>query len=241
MYWGGAVGAGLAGGSGVTDLGSGGGPGGGGAPPAGGGGHGGFLFGGLTVAPLSSGRRRREHSMTTGIGSHHRPYRGDSDDWLTPPEIIDALSPFDLDPCASVSQPWPTATAMWTERGLDREWSGFVWCNPPYGPATGRWLRRLADHGNGIALVFARTETRMAFAEVWSRATGVLLIEGRLHFHYPVSGDRATANAGGPSMLVAYGDTAVARIEESGIRGLWVPLAECSLIGEAVEQMELMA
>ncbi|MDR0672754.1 MAG: phage N-6-adenine-methyltransferase [Zoogloeaceae bacterium] len=53
-------------------------------------------------------------------------------DWLTPPEILDALGEFDLDPCASEFQPWRTAKKQFTIRdnGLTREWEGRVWCNP---------------------------------------------------------------------------------------------------------------
>ena len=33
--------------------------------------------------------------------------------------------------------------------------------NPPYGPppVIGPWMRRMAAHGHGTALIFARTET----------------------------------------------------------------------------------
>ncbi len=40
--------------------------------------------------------------------------------------------------------------------------------NPPYGEQTERWLAKLAKHGNGIALVYARTETKMFFDSVWN-------------------------------------------------------------------------
>jgi hypothetical protein len=56
-----------------------------------------------------------------------------TDSWITPKWLIDRLGPFDLDPCA---------------------------CSP-YGKLATAWLDRLAAHGNGIALVFARTETKM--------------------------------------------------------------------------------
>ena len=80
------------------------------------------------------------------------------DEWLTPPEIIHALGCFDLDPCAPVVRPWPTATRHYTieDNGLVQPWDGRIWCNPPYGTETGRWLARMAEHGNGIALIFAR-------------------------------------------------------------------------------------
>src|SRR6185312_6793869 len=116
-----------------------------------------------------------------GMTGHHSRVSL-KDEWLTPPEIIDALGPFDLDPCAPLESeaPWPTAAAHYTieDDGLDPclPWSGRVWCNPPYGDNTGDWLRRLADHGNGIALIFARTETAAFFATVWDRADAVAFL-----------------------------------------------------------------
>lgn len=147
-----------------------------------------------------------KQSPTKGIGGHHRGCRGRTDDWITPPEIIDALGPFDLDPCACVPQPWPTAKKMHTaaDDGLNLPWHGRVWLNPPYGPAMGKWLSRLADHGDGIALVFARTETTAFHECAWSRASAMLFLLGRLHFYTP-AGERSKHNAGGPSVLIAYG------------------------------------
>lgn len=133
-----------------------------------------------------------------------RPYRGVTDNWITPPEILNALGPFDLDPCACTPQPWPTARVMLTENGLDESWAGRVWLNPPYGPRAERFVEKLADHGRGVALLFARTETRWFVEQVWRRASGLLFLHGRLHFHQP-DGTRAKGNAGGPSVLVAYG------------------------------------
>lgn len=142
----------------------------------------------------------------TGIGGHHRAYRGRTDEWLTPPEIISTLGRFDLDPCAPINRPWDTSDHHFTveDNGLHRRWFGRVWLNPPYGPDTGQWLAKLAKHGNGIALIFARTETDMFFRHVWGCASALLFLRGRLHFHH-LDGSRAKANAGGPSVLVAYG------------------------------------
>lgn len=161
---------------------------------------------------------------TTGMGGHHSA-KMQKDEWLTPPAILRALGPFDLDPCSPVTRPWDTAARHFTihDNGLSQEWSGRVWCNPPYGLEADRWLERLAAHGNGIALIFARTETVMFFRRVWNVATAVLFIEGRLFFHH-VSGQRAKANAGAPSVLIAYGDDNAARLEESGIAGKFIRL-----------------
>lgn len=158
------------------------------------------------------------------IGGHTSP-NGGHDEWLTPPRIIHALGPFDLDPCSPIARPWDTAAQHYTriDDGLTKPWRGRVWLNPPYGKETGAWLKRLADHGNGIALVFARTETRMFFEHVWPKAKALLFLEGRLHFHY-VDGQRAPANSGGPSVLIAYGEACAMGLELCGLPGRHVEL-----------------
>lgn len=111
-------------------------------------------------------------------------------DWLTPPEILQALGPFDMDPCASQHQPWRTATTQFTieDDGLARAWVGRVWCNPPYGPHAEKFLKRAAEHGNAVVLIFARTETK-AFQEFcWRRASGMLFMAGRIRFRLPGGG-----------------------------------------------------
>lgn len=163
--------------------------------------------------------------MSKGIGGHHKPYRGNTDDWITPKEINAALGQFDLDPCASVTQPWPMASQHYTveDDGLSRCWFGRVWLNPPYGPQTGRWLEMLARHNDGVALIFARTETRMFFDYVWNAATSVLFLEGRLVFYTP-QWQKAQHNSGGPSVLVAYGDSNSASLGNCGIPGKFLRL-----------------
>jgi len=149
------------------------------------------------------------------------------DEWLTPPELLRKLGPFDLDPCSPVARPWDTATRHYTiaDDGLSQPWAGRVWCNPPYGLEAARWLARMAEHGRGVALIFARTETAMFFEYVWSRASAVLFLRGRLHFHH-VDGTRAAANAGAPSCLVAYGDNDRAILSDCGIAGHYVSLRD---------------
>ena len=162
-----------------------------------------------------------------GFG-HESPHQGNTNVWLTPPHIIKALGPFDLDPCAPPDgeRPWDTATHHYSERqdGLIQPWFGRVWLNPPYGPNTGRWLARGAQHGNTIALVFARTETAAFFAEVWPKADGMLFIKGRVKF-YDSTG-MVGGTAGSPSCLIGYGAEAAKRIEKSGIEGKYIVLSK---------------
>jgi hypothetical protein len=175
--------------------------------------------------------------MRLSFGTHDRAATGVSkDEWLTPPEIIAALGPFDLDPCSPAVRPWPTATRHLTadDDGLASAWETdeFVWCNPPYGQQTWTWLDKLADHpAGGIGLVFARTCTKGFFDSAWNRADAALFLRGRLRFHHR-DGRRATVNAGAPNVLLAYGPTAVERLEHCGIAG--VLIRDWALVGAGV-------
>lgn len=159
-----------------------------------------------------------------GMGSH-QCNKMITDAWMTPPEIIHKLGVFDLDPCAPIKRPWNTAKKHYTieDNGLMCPWEGRVWCNPPYGDQTASWLNLLAKHGNGIALIFARTETKMFFDHVWNKADSLLFIEGRLFFHR-VDGVRSKHNSGAPSVLVAYGSYNSEILATCGISGWFVPL-----------------
>ena len=140
------------------------------------------------------------------------------DEWLTPPPIFKALQPFDLDVCQPVNPPWHIASNGYDidEDGLLQTWFGFVWCNPPYGTQTKSWLARMAKHDNGIALIFARTDTLM-FQKYCFNADAILFIKGRLSF-YDVNGNKG-GTAGAPSCLVAWGSMAVNRLKKCGIEG----------------------
>ena len=150
--------------------------------------------------------------------SSHQSAVMKNDEWLTPPEILRALGPFDLDPCSPVHRPWETAEHHYSvlHDGLSLPWKGRVWCNPPFGREAVKWLRRMKEHGNGVALIPARTETAMFYETVWGVAAGVLFIKGRPHFHH-VDGRRADFNSGAPIALVAYGDTNLEALRQSGL------------------------
>ena len=160
----------------------------------------------------------------SGMGSH-QSHAMLKDEWLTPPEITGALGHFDLDPCAPKNPPWEIAPNTYniSSNGLMQPWAGRVWLNPPYGRTTGRWLARLAEHGSGIALIFARTETVMFVSEVWGKATAVMFLYGRLFFHH-ADGSRAKSNSGAPSVLVAYSEEDAEIMKTSGLSGQFVRL-----------------
>jgi hypothetical protein len=165
--------------------------------------------------------------MASGIGSHQSARAGKTE-WLTPPDLLAQLGPFDLDPCAPVIRPWPMAAEHYTieSNGLLKRWprGARAFVNPPYSePELSAFMGRLAEHGRGTALVFARTETEWFFRYGWRAATAMLFIEGRLHFHH-VDGRRADHNAGAPSVLMAYGEDDARHLSELDQLGQFQPL-----------------
>jgi hypothetical protein len=145
--------------------------------------------------------------------------KGGKDEWLTPPYVVEALGDFDLDPCSPIVRPWDTAKNHFNinDDGLNKEWLGRVWCNPPYGDQAKLWLEKCAKHGNCIALTFARTETKMFFESVWDKADAVFFIKGRLKF-YHVTGEEG-GSAGAPSVLIAYGKENAEILKNCNLKG----------------------
>jgi hypothetical protein len=144
-------------------------------------------------------------------------HEGETNTWFTPQDIIKTLGPFDLDPCTQSYRPFDTALRHICEDkgecGLSVKWQGRVWLNPPYGRTIARWLSKLADHGDGIALVFSRTETTWA-QSLLSRADSVNFLKGRIAFLR--ANGKPVTNAGTGSMLLAFGAAnveAIKRIE----------------------------
>jgi hypothetical protein len=104
--------------------------------------------------------------------------------WLTPLSLIQSLGMFDLDPCCPPVMPWRTATEMHhypdMGRGLTRPLNGRAFVNPPYGEHTFKWMRKFAEHKRGIALIFARTDTRGFHEHVFSSAKAIYFLKGRV-------------------------------------------------------------
>ena len=149
------------------------------------------------------------------------------EEWLTTPHILAALGAFDLDPCSPPEErrPWGTAKRHLTvfDNGLAQPWEGRVWCNPPYGRECVKFLARMADHANGIALTFARTETKMFQEHVFPYADAMLFLKGRLQF-CDFKGKPSQNSAGAPSVLIAYGQENHTALQSCGLPGYLVSL-----------------
>lgn len=145
-------------------------------------------------------------------------------EWLTPPELVIKLGDFDLDPCSPINAPFFHAKNNFTisDDGLSKNWFGRVYLNPPYGRGMGLWLEKLKLHGNGIALIFARTETKCFFEHIWNNADAILFVKGRIRF-YHISGIQA-GTPGAPSVFIAYGKENGEALKNSGIEGRFLRL-----------------
>lgn len=184
--------------------------------------------------------------MQTGFSKlDPQGHEGETNTWLTPLSVIKSLGEFDFDPCGFYGKrPHVTAKKMLVPPydGLTAKWEGRVWMNPPYGRDIWDWISRLEHHGNGMALLFARTDTKW-FHD--AKPDAILFLKGRIKFLTPFKRFTAgknkgkleldaqgkpilldepveSTNAGHGSMLLAYGRQNVAALFNSHLEGtLW--------------------
>jgi len=131
-----------------------------------------------------------------------------STEWYTPAEYVDAarevMGGIDLDPASSaLANETVRATRFYdkTDNGLERDWAGRVWLNPPYGKGTGLFVTKLTyeyEHGYGpvsaaILLINAYGFDTVWFQPLWS---GLLCFtDHRISFTSPQRGTGGPANA----------------------------------------------
>lgn len=139
------------------------------------------------------------------MDTSHEKWSG-SDEWWTPRSIFQAMpegTRFTMDPCPARFSP---ATEYCDDHepcdGLQKEWRGLIWCNPPYS-AIRPFMARFAEHRNGVALVFARVGTDWWQQHVVARGAAVLYMRRRVSFQKP-DGSK-TGSAGADSALVGLG------------------------------------
>ena len=136
----------------------------------------------------------------------HQTTIGKTDEWLTPPYIIEALGEFDLDPCDAINNPFRTAETTWVVFGHILRWEGRVWLNPPFNRYERPiWMKKMSEHNNGIMMIPAATETTAFFKYVFNKATAICFMKGRPHY-YLIDGTKAKFNSGCAMCLIAYGE-----------------------------------
>ena len=135
-------------------------------------------------------------------------FSSESNEWYTPKEILErtikVFGEIDLDPCSNRDTPNVPALHIFDEQdnGLEKDWFGRVFMNPPYGNEIKDWINKVSgeyEKGNldeAIVLAPSRTDTE------WFRRLKKFprcFIFGRLKF-----GD-SNNSAPFPSMIVYMG------------------------------------
>ena len=147
-----------------------------------------------------------------------------SDEWYTPKYIMAALGTFDLDPCAP-SREFYTAKECYTKEddGLVKPWHNRVWLNPPYSrKLIVPFIKKMAEHGNGVALIFNRMDIALWHDVIFPTAQAMLVLKGRLKFYRPDGSCGDSAGCG--SVLVAWGEDNAMALRNCGLDGKFIRL-----------------
>lgn len=127
-----------------------------------------------------------------GTGSQHTSK--EKNEWYTPKEYIESarkvLGTIDVDPASSdIAQETVNAGVYFTkdDSGLDQDWYGNVWLNPPYShPEIETFTSKIVCHYaendiNAIVLVNNATDTAW-FHEMLNECSSICLTKGRINF-----------------------------------------------------------
>lgn len=155
----------------------------------------------------------------------------ENDEWYTPSWVFRSIGvEFDLDPCSPGSPPSSVPAKRHltkADNGLGAEWRGSVWLNPPFSSKR-EWYEKLVRHGDGIALMPARTETH-DFQDYMNAAAALLFLKGRIYFE---RGSRPGANGNGNTttppfgiVLCAYGERMADALLKSDLKGVRAKVA----------------
>ena len=130
-----------------------------------------------------------------------------TDLWETPQEFFDGLDNlfhFTLDACATSENTKCEHYYTPEQDGLSQQWSGVVWCNPPYGREIGKWVEKAyktAEKGEAVVVMLlpARTDTKWFHDFCYfNKFATIRFVRGRLKF----GGSKNSAPF--PSMVVIF-------------------------------------
>ena len=143
-------------------------------------------------------------------------FTSEKEHWETPGELFQELDKefaFTLDVCASEQNAKCRAFFTKEQDGLQQEWTGRCWCNPPYGRDILRWVEKAHNAVRGgqaelvVMLLPARTDTTWFHDYIYKKEE-IRFIRGRVRFE--LGGEPVTDKNGRPqsapfpSMVVVF-------------------------------------
>lgn len=145
---------------------------------------------------LASGQEPTRAAVTSAI-VNRTSFTGNNE-WYTPAAYIEmareVLGNIDLDPASNdFAQQRVQASSFYTEEtnGLDKDWIGNVWLNPPYAqPAISDFINKMVDEvesgrvTSAIMLTHNYTDTAW-FQKAARAATAICFTRGRVKFEGP--------------------------------------------------------
>lgn len=126
----------------------------------------------------------------------HVSFNSGNNEWYTPKEFIEAarvaMGSIDLDPASNdIANEVVKAETYYTAEtnGLDKEWTGNVWMNPPYasdliGKFVDKLIEQRKNYEQAIVLVNNATETEW-FNKLISISSAVCFPKSRVKFYMP--------------------------------------------------------
>ena len=139
----------------------------------------------------------------------------ENNEYYTPKWVFNSLNVnFDLDVCAPTGGvEWIPAAAWFDETmdGLQQNWHGFVWCNPPYSNPT-PFINKFIEHANGIMLV--QVSKSNAFIKLWNESDAIMMMPRNIMFEHKDHGKKGIFM---PVALFGMGAKAVSCMQLSQI------------------------
>jgi phage N-6-adenine-methyltransferase len=130
-------------------------------------------------------------------------FSSETDLWATPQDFFDkqnAIYNFTLDVCATDDNAKCKKYFTKNDDGLNKEWHGVCWMNPPYGREIKQWMHKAYKESlkgvTIVCLVPARTDT--VWWHEYAMKGNIEFIRGRLKF------GNAKNSAPFPSALVVF-------------------------------------
>ena len=171
------------------------------------------------------GNQVARHAHRTKIDSTADPNER-NDRWLTPKHIVEALGPFDLDPCGAPGHILAERTYLLEngDDGLRAPYWGTGFMTPPYNARImAPWIERMIEHNNGILLIPASTGIKLWQDLIFPNATAIHFYRHRIEFL------RREGFEGGEKMvspqasaIIAFGDHAADKLVRSDLPGFVV-------------------